>query len=70
MQTIEILVNKKLEKPPLFCFERYCKVYLPINLIVKPKEQQTACLNFKIKTQDNSVQPYIIADSIIGIQSK
>ena len=55
MQTIEILVNKKFEKPSLSCFERYCKVYLPLNLIIKPKEQQTACLNFKTKTQDNSI---------------
>ena len=39
MQTIEILVNKKLEKPPFSCFGRYFKVYLPINCILKPKEQ-------------------------------
>ena len=66
MQAIEILVNKKLEKPPLSYFGCYFKVYLLVNRIPKPKEQQTACLNFKIKTQDSYVQPYIIADSIIG----
>ena len=65
MQKIEILINQKLEKPPLSLFGRYFKVNLLINRILKPKEQQTVCLNFKIKTQDNCVQPYIIADSII-----
>ena len=66
MQAIEILVNKNLEKLALSCFGHYYEVYLVINLIVKPKEQQTACLNFKIKTQGNSAQPYIITDSIMG----
>ena len=28
--------------------------------------EQQICLNFKIKTQDNCVQTYIIADSVIG----
>ena len=66
MQAVEILVNKKLEKPSLSYFGCYFKVYLLVNRIPKPKEQQTVCLNFKIKTQDNYVQHYIIADSIIG----
>ena len=61
MLTIEIIVNKKLEKSSLSCFAGYFKVYLPINCILKPKEQQTVCLNFKIKTVKTIVSNLILS---------
>ena len=59
MQTIEIIVNKKIERPPLSIYGKYFKLYLPDDIVIKENQCKQISLNFKIKLPDNIIYKII-----------
>ena len=59
MQTIEIIVNKKIERPPLSIYGKYFKLYLPDDIVIKENQCKQISLNFKIKLPDNIIYEII-----------
>ena len=59
MQTVEIIVNKKLERPPLSIYGKYFKLYLPSDIVIKDNQCKRISLNFKIKLPDNIISEVI-----------
>ena len=54
MQTVEIIVNKKLERPPLSIYGKYFKFYIPDDIVIKENQCNQISLNFEIKLPDNT----------------
>ena len=55
MKTVEIIVKKLLEQPPLNTSGKYCKLYLPNDIDISENEQKQINLNFQIKVPDNII---------------
>ena len=59
MQTIEIIVNKKIERTPLSIYGKYFKLYLPDDIVIKENQCKQISLNFKIELPDNIIYEII-----------
>ena len=59
MKTVEIIVKKLLEQPPLNTSGKYCKLYLPNDIDISENEQKQINLNFQIKVPDNIIHQII-----------
>ena len=59
MKTVEIIVNKKLDRPPLSIYGKYFKLYLPDDIIIKENQCKQIGLNFKIKLPDKIIYEII-----------
>ena len=53
MKTVEIIVKKSLERPPLNISGKYFKLYLPNDDVIRENQQKQINLNFQIKAPDN-----------------
>ena len=58
MKIVEIIVNKKLERP-LSIYGKYFKLSLPDDIIIKENQCKQIGLNFKIKLPDNIIYEII-----------
>ena len=59
MKTVEIIVKKSLEQPPLNTTSQYFKLYLPNDIVIRENEQKQINLNFQIKVLDNIIHQII-----------
>ena len=59
IQTVEVIVNKKLERPPLSIYGKYFKLYLPDDIVIKENQCKQISLNLKIKLPDNIIYKII-----------
>ena len=53
MKTVEVIVKKSLERPPLNISGKYFKLYLPNDDVIRENQQKQINLNFQIKAPDN-----------------
>ena len=65
-KTVEIVVGKTLERPPLNSCSRYYKLYLPKN-IIDTNQYKLVDLNFKIKVPEN-ITSHIISNALLKQQ--
>ena len=61
-ETVEIVVGKILERPPLNSCGRYYKLYMPKYIIIDTSQYKLVNLNFKIKKPEN-IMSYIISNT-------
>ena len=59
MKTVEIIVKKSLEQPPLNTSGKYFKFYLPNDSVIRENQQKQINLNFQIKVPDNIIHQII-----------
>ena len=59
METVEIIFNKKLERPPLSFYGKDFKLYLRDDIVIKENQCKQISLNFKIKLPDNIIYKII-----------
>ena len=59
METVEIIFNKKLERPPLSFYGKDFKLYLRDDIVIKENQCKQISLNFKIKLPDNIIYEII-----------
>ena len=59
MKTVEIIVKKSLEQPPLNTPSKYFKLYLPNDIVIRENEQGQINLNFQIKVPGNIIHQII-----------
>ena len=60
LKTVEIIVKKSLERPPLNISGKYFKLYLPNDDVIRENQQKQINLNFQIKA------PYNITHQIVS----
>ena len=65
-KTVEIVVGKTLERPPLNSCSQYYKLYLPKN-IIDTNQYKLVDLNFKIKEPEN-ITSHIISNALLKQQ--
>ena len=65
-KTLEIVVGKTLERPPLNSCSRYYKLYLPKN-IIDTNQYKLVDLNFKIKVPEK-ITSHIISNALLKQQ--
>ena len=58
-KTVEIIVKKSLEQPPLNTSGKHFKLYLPNDIDIRENEQEKINLNFQIKVPGNIVHQVI-----------
>ena len=66
-KTVEIVVGKTLERPPLNSCSRYYKLYLPKDIIIDTNQYKPVNLNFKIKVPEN-ITSHIISNTLLKQQ--
>ena len=66
-KTVEIVVGKTLERPPLNSCCRYYKLYLPKDIIIDTNQYKLLNLNFKIKVPENTTS-HIISNILLKQQ--
>ena len=66
-KTVEIVVGKTLERPPLNSCSRYYKLYLPKDIIIDTNQYKLVNLNFKIKVPEN-ITSHIISNTLLKQQ--
>ena len=66
-KTVEIVVGKTLERPPLNSCSRYYKLYLPKDIIIDTNQYKLVNLNFKIKVPEN-IASRIISNTLLKQQ--
>ena len=67
LKTVEIVVGKTLERPPLNSCSRYYKIYLPKDIIIDTNQHKLVNLNFKIKVPEN-ITSHIISNTLLKQQ--
>ena len=65
--TVEIVVEKTLERPSLNSCGRYYKLYLPKDIIIDTNQYKFVNLNFKIKVPEN-ITSHIISNTLLKQQ--
>ena len=66
-KTVEKVVGKTLERPPLNSCGRYYKLYLSKDIIIDTNQYKLIHLNFKIKVPENSMS-HIISNALLKQQ--
>ena len=66
-KTVEIVVGKTLERPPLNSCCRYYKLYLPKDIVIDTNQYKVVNLNFKIKVPENTTS-HIISNILLKQQ--
>ena len=67
LKTVEVVVGKTLERPPLNSCSRYYKIYLPKDIIIDTNQYKLVNLNFKIKVPEN-ITSHIISNTLLKQQ--
>ena len=66
-KTVEIVVGKTFERPPLNSCGWYYKLYLPKDIIIDTNQYKLVNLNFKIKVPEN-ITSHIISNTLFKQQ--
>ena len=66
-KTVEIVVGKTLERPPLNSCGQYYKLYLPKDIVIDTNQCKLVNLNFKIKVPEN-IRSHIISNALLKQQ--
>ena len=59
MTTVEIIVKKSYERPPLNTSRKYFKLYLPNDIVMRENQQKQINLTIQIKVPDNILNQII-----------
>ena len=68
-KTVEIVVGKTLERPPLSSCSQYYKLYLPKDIVIDTNQFKLVNLNFKIKVPEN-IRSHIISNAILLLKQQ